>query len=606
MDASTSEYSGWPLKIQTACLCLTLMGACGPADPELRFEGPVDPCQVTQAPAARSPGQVAWRAAGLEAAQRGEYWRRGPYPIWATTPSRRCPADPHTGSGTETPDMAMYVTYPAATDPSYTGRAQLAPGPLPVLLFAHANNDSVCQIYRAYTSLHDHWASWGYVVVSVDSTARNCQRGTAQNLRDRARDQRAALQALEQMSADPDSPFFGAIDPTRVILAGHSRGGGASLLNVTSGQVDPQAVLDLQGVDLTAYGFGAPGIEVPTLGVTAGADVDLHHPWVDAAQELLEGPHAWVTIPGATHAWTADAIPPEPDEDPGLERHEQHQITRLFTTAFIAAHAGAADSASGPPFAPDARALELVTSHLGARQVDEHIREGGAIVRWGTGSPEAIWIEDFQAEGTRRNLLGGRTRPVGFAEARRVQAYDLEGEEEGLFWSRARAMLLDTREHPGVLEVGLGEDPIEVPTSWHLQARLKGVAGRRAPDLTVAVTVGPRRPARPGAGRALAGPGAVDGSLHPAGYPAVAALPLARARLGAPARAVRGGRRGGPRRSAADAALTSSPRSAHRPGPGASPAPSSMRSRSDGVCSSMYSTHARLASSSSAPCTPRS
>ncbi|MDE6934001.1 MAG: chlorophyllase [Oscillospiraceae bacterium] len=92
----------------------------------------------------------------------------------------------------------------------------------PVLFIAHGNHEIVTQSYLGYGYLGEYLASYGYVVVSVDQNS--CNLLTGEN------DGRAVL-LLEHIglllgfSDTPDSPLYRKLDPERIAIAGHSRGG---------------------------------------------------------------------------------------------------------------------------------------------------------------------------------------------------------------------------------------------------------------------------------------------------------------------------------------------------------------------------------------------
>lgn len=95
----------------------------------------------------------------------------------------------------------------------------------PVLFIIHGNHDLTVDSYLGYDYLGEYLARCGYVVVSVDENC--CNELSNEN------DARAVL-LLENIrlilaeNEDEESPLFGAIDPDRIALAGHSRGGEAA------------------------------------------------------------------------------------------------------------------------------------------------------------------------------------------------------------------------------------------------------------------------------------------------------------------------------------------------------------------------------------------
>ena len=92
----------------------------------------------------------------------------------------------------------------------------------PVFFIVHGNHDSYVPSYLGYEYLGEYLASNGYVVVSVDENIIN---GT-----DEGNDKRAIL-LLENMktilglSAESGNQISGLIDPDRIAIGGHSRGG---------------------------------------------------------------------------------------------------------------------------------------------------------------------------------------------------------------------------------------------------------------------------------------------------------------------------------------------------------------------------------------------
>jgi dienelactone hydrolase len=376
------------------------------------------------------------------------YWDCGPYSTWSTSPERDCEQNPHIPEVGGIEDVDLFITYPARADPTSTGDGAVADGRWPVVLFAHANHDRVCDINDGYRSLHDHWASWGYVVVAVDATAWNCMRGSQQNIQARIDQVLVASQALEDINADPESRFFGRLDMERVVVAGHSRGGGA-VLEVARLLPGVRAIIDLQGIDLTSFGFGADPVRgIPTLGMTAGNDVDLNYPIVEPTEDQLSGPYTWVNIDGGIHAYTADTSPVEPDDVPGITQQQQHDIDELFTTAFLARWIGVGDGSMPMEFLPDPGADKILFSHVGAQIVGELISGIGVHVRW-------------------NRRLNSVALPL---DAEEVFTYTPDEEEPRDVWRKSVSYRLG----PGEYEVSAGSVPVTVGDGATIQGRVKG------------------------------------------------------------------------------------------------------------------------------------
>lgn len=92
----------------------------------------------------------------------------------------------------------------------------------PILFIAHGNHIIDVPSYLGYEYLGKYLASNGYVVVSVDENAVNCLSNE--------NDARAIL-FLENMktilneNSKSDSPLYGKMNPEKIAIAGHSRGG---------------------------------------------------------------------------------------------------------------------------------------------------------------------------------------------------------------------------------------------------------------------------------------------------------------------------------------------------------------------------------------------
>jgi dienelactone hydrolase len=459
---------------------LALLAGCGPGYPERgeRYEGPLDPCEVEVAigPSDADPGRTERAAPGLE------YWRDGPYPVWNTSPLDRCKSDPIIDEVGEQSDVRMYITYPTTSVPTRSGNGDVAPGAWPVIVFAHANNDSQCNIYRDYWSLHDHWASWGFIVVAVDGTYTNCQPGSRDNIVQRKQGQLAALEALEALDQSDDSRFAGRIDLERVVFAGHSRGGGSSLLAAQEHGA-ALGVIDIQGIDLTAFGFGdAPIDGFPVVGFTAGEDVDLNYPLVEPTEDQIDSAYTWVNIFGGIHAYTADAVPIEPDDEPFIPRVRQHDITEYYSTAFLARYVGVGDGAYPSQAEPTTQSDKVLFSHYAARQVEEHISPLAVQQRWR--SPyDAVLIDGFDGATPDQNQLGRPNVSDGLTRSEETWTYRPGREQPRLMYQKAvsRRLVADA---PGefILEIG---GTVALGEGDSIQARVKGPDSGRAASFDV-------------------------------------------------------------------------------------------------------------------------
>ncbi len=457
-----------PLTRPVALAALATFTACGPVDRGARYPGPVPPCEVTpgaaDTPLERDPDGVAY-------ARLGRFFEPGPYATWNTSPSESCANDPVTQSELA-PGKNLYVTYPARRSPTHSGEAVAADGPFPLVVFSHANNDTTCSIFRRYYGLHDHWASWGVVVFSVDDTDLNCQRGTRQNIVDRRDAMLAALEDAARLNADPDSELFGRIDLERVVFAGHSRGGAAAMTGALERPGEVSGIIALQSVDLTGYGFGSPRITLPTLGVSASEDKDLEYPYVEVTEELLDGPYTWITIHGGVHAYTSSDVSKEPDEVPGVTRGQQLNVTEHYTTAFLADVVGVADGSGTPPYRPRRRP-DVLADHAGAADLSRRVADGVVSARWrGRDEGDALLIDRFDQVGPgETSLLGLPYATTGDLSTENTFTY---ARDQGAY-AKAKGRLLDASAGPGTLTAPL-PDP-SAPAGASVRARIKRAEG---------------------------------------------------------------------------------------------------------------------------------
>jgi hypothetical protein len=181
-----------------------------------------------------------------------------------------------------------------------------------------------------------------------------------------------------------------------VIVAGHSRGGGASLItarteaSVVGGillePLDPMTTVG--GQDLWNTALPAK----PFLLVIAGADADLPYPLVDFIYERRAGPMVAPTILGGIHNYSCDAsCAPEDGAVAGITREQQWSVTNAYAVAFLKYVAEGDDR-----YAP------LLFGHEGA---STHLSPAGVYLRSDRGAAAQL-VDDFQSETAGRNSLG--------------------------------------------------------------------------------------------------------------------------------------------------------------------------------------------------------
>ncbi len=231
-------------------------------------------------------------------------------------------------------DVAVRVAYPS------DGASGLADGVFGAVVFLPTVADPPAT-YDLYTELHDHWASHGFVVLSVDSSALAAEPLDAEALEDHRRLALTALDALRAEAASSTSAFFGGVDLDRVFLAGHGRGGGGALLAARDepGVAGVLTFAPVLAEVLAASGTRAPPDPMPIRpGLVIVAERDRVVPWpnADMAGSLLTGPAAVVTIRDTNHLDALDAASPHvPLTTSGLPRADRRAVERRYTTAFL-------------------------------------------------------------------------------------------------------------------------------------------------------------------------------------------------------------------------------------------------------------------------------
>ena len=117
-------------------------------------------------------------------------------------------------------------------------------GPFPLVLIVHGNHGATDYSDPGYAYLGEHFASRGFITVSVDENFLNGHslwEGHGDEMPVRAWLLLKHLQVWRGWNADPGSPFYGKVDLERVVLMGHSRGGRGSSARGNAQQQDRQA-----------------------------------------------------------------------------------------------------------------------------------------------------------------------------------------------------------------------------------------------------------------------------------------------------------------------------------------------------------------------------
>lgn len=432
-----------------------------------------------------------------------EWWRPGPLDVASTIAWPDCPP---LDASTATVDDPLRITYPAR-------EGQVAPGRWPVIVFAHANAVDVCDPTDRYRSLHEQWASWGWIVVAVDASEHNCTAYSIANMRGRIDKHVAALDELRRANADVGSPFRGHVDLDRVVVAGHSRGGTVALV-LASESPDFVGAIALQAGNPARFGLGNEFIDLPVIGLTSELDKDLDFPHVDLTEATLRGRYSWHTLRRGNHSFTADGLPRRVSDDPAeiLGRASQIELTKYLTTAFLAANFGVWD---GRQIAKQPQAGPVLYSHFGAEFARGFLRGSGFVSRWDLPDRDVAWVDEFdsravglpplasdddeheeeeeEGEGRRSwrddpdiNDLGGANTCSGLARCEEVWTYRPELTDAARAGYRVPSSLLleASTDAPGRFEMELDVDAAE---GWHLQGRVRTDADE-APRFDIVLT----------------------------------------------------------------------------------------------------------------------
>jgi hypothetical protein len=104
-------------------------------------------------------------------------------------------------------------------------------GPFPIVLIVHGNHAATDYSDPGYAYLGQHFASRGFITVSVDENFLNGHAlwdGKGEEMPIRAWLLLKHLQVWREWNAEPGNPLYGKVDLDRVALMGHSRGAEAA------------------------------------------------------------------------------------------------------------------------------------------------------------------------------------------------------------------------------------------------------------------------------------------------------------------------------------------------------------------------------------------
>jgi dienelactone hydrolase len=262
-------------------------------------------------------------------------------------PDCRCSADDDCQSAScTTRDRALQTTiwYPAPPGSGPIAAAyaavldaplDLTGGPYPLLMFSHGS----CGYPNQSLFLTALLASHGFVVVAPphpgntlsDFPGCGSSQALVTSFAERPQD---ILYVLDQMLAadlDSGSPFFGAIDETRLGMSGHSFGGLTTYLTIP---LEPRFKIALPMAPAVP---GSPVLDVPSLTMLGQIDSVVNNPAIRTAYADALSPKYLVEIANAGHFAFSDACFPSPDCAPPatLTQAEAHDAVRRYALPFL-------------------------------------------------------------------------------------------------------------------------------------------------------------------------------------------------------------------------------------------------------------------------------
>jgi predicted dienelactone hydrolase len=208
-------------------------------------------------------------------------------------------------------------------------------GPYPLLLFSHGS----CGYPGQSTFLTPLLASYGIVVAAPPHpgntlfdgpicTTLDAQLASAQ---ERPADVIFATDQMLAATSDATSPFFGAIDPQRIGMSGHSFGGLTTYFVVDR---DPRYRI---AVPMAPAVFNVISLEIPSLTMLGQIDSVVQLPGIRAAYAAASAPKLKVEIAHAGHYAFSDGCFPSADCNfpTTLSQDEAHAVVQRWVVPFV-------------------------------------------------------------------------------------------------------------------------------------------------------------------------------------------------------------------------------------------------------------------------------
>lgn len=214
--------------------------------------------------------------------------------------------------GSTTRTLPTTVWYPADA-PGKDTPVSKAGVPYPLVVFAHGLRG----VPDDYAPLLQWWAGLGYVVAAptFPRTNRDANPVEAGDLVNQPADVSFVITSLIASSANTSDPFAGAIDPKRVIAAGHSEGALTTVMLFAQCCADARLIgaIIMAGDDIGTQGKAFTAPPKPLLYIHGDQDKIVNYQLGQRSYRSAPEPKAFLTLIGAGHIdpYVRDATGPD-------------------------------------------------------------------------------------------------------------------------------------------------------------------------------------------------------------------------------------------------------------------------------------------------------